>query len=48
MVLEEDTVECSRCETATLESEVIELFSKMIDTRADSFEAQLSKFEITE
>jgi hypothetical protein len=30
------------------ESEVVELFSKMIDTRADSFEAQLSKLEITE
>jgi hypothetical protein len=28
--------------------EVIELFAKMIDTRADSFEAQLSKLEITE
>lgn len=27
MVLEEDTVECSRCETATPESEVIELGS---------------------
>ena len=30
------------------ESEVIELFTKMIDTRADSFEAQLSKLETTE
>ena len=30
------------------ESEVVELFTKMIDTRADSFEAQLSKLEITE
>ena len=30
------------------ESEVVELFSKMIDARADSFEAQLSKLEITE
>ena len=30
------------------ESEVVELFAKMIDTRADSFEAQLSKLEITE
>jgi len=30
------------------DSEVIELFAKMIDTRADSFEAQLSKLEITE
>jgi hypothetical protein len=30
------------------DSEVIELFTKMIDTRADSFEAQLSKLEITE
>jgi hypothetical protein len=30
------------------ESGVIELFTKMIDSRADSFEAQLSKFEITE
>jgi hypothetical protein len=30
------------------DSEVIELFAKMIDTRADSFEVQLSKLEITE
>ena len=30
------------------ESEVVELFAKMIDTRADSFEAQLSKLETTE
>jgi hypothetical protein len=30
------------------ESEVVELFAKMIDARADSFEAQLSKLEITE
>jgi hypothetical protein len=30
------------------ESEVVELFAKMIDTRADSFEAQISKLEITE
>ncbi len=30
------------------ESEVVELFTKMIDTRADSFEAQLSKLETTE
>ena len=30
------------------ESEVVELFAKMIDARADSFEAQLSKLETTE
>ena len=30
------------------ESEVVELFAKIIDTRADSFEAQLSKLETTE
>jgi hypothetical protein len=30
------------------ESEVVELFTKMIDTRADSFESQLSKLQITE
>ena len=30
------------------ESEVVELFAKMIDTRADSFESQLSKLETTE
>jgi hypothetical protein len=30
------------------ESEVVELFAKMIDTRSDSFEAQLSKLETTE
>lgn len=30
------------------ESEVVELFTKMINTRADSFEAQLSKLETTE
>jgi hypothetical protein len=30
------------------ESEVVELFAKIIDARADSFEAQLSKLETTE
>jgi hypothetical protein len=30
------------------DSEVVELFTKMIDNRADSFESQLSKLQITE
>jgi hypothetical protein len=30
------------------DSEVVEIFTKMIDNRADSFESQLSKLQITE